>query len=157
MAAEHTHSIAASSPVRPIRASPPLWDRPGLPTTGPVFELVGRPTAGGVTWVWARQDLDLATVAAARRELSALLEPLRSPGNVLVYLGPECFVDLRGVRLLANVAAQVRSRGGALAVVAPPRCVRQMVLLGRLEAELPLVTTARRAVWWARTRGAADR
>src|SRR5690348_14652320 len=94
---------------------------PLLPqTAAPVFELVGLPTAGGVTWAWARQDLDMATVATARRELSALLEPVRGPGTVLVYLGLECFVDIRGLRLLVDTAAEVQCRGGALAVVAPP-------------------------------------
>jgi anti-anti-sigma factor len=119
-----------------------------------VFEVVGRPAVSGVTWVWTRRDLDIATVTQARRELSALLEPVHGPGGVLVYLGPERFVDLRGLRLLVTTAARVRSRGGALAVVAPPRCVRRMVRLCRLDAELPLVTTARRAVWWARTQAA---
>jgi anti-anti-sigma factor len=118
-----------------------------------VFELVGRATAGGITWVWARQDLDMATVVVARRELSVLLEPIRDPGTVLVYLGLERFVDLRGLRLLVRTAARVRSRGGELAVVAPPRCVRRMVQLGLPDAELPLITTARRAVRWARTHG----
>ena len=153
MAAEPIPTTATSSPGPLLRAGPPAWDRSGPTTTGPVFELVGCPTAGGVTWVWARRDLEMATVAAARREVSALLEPMRDPGKVLVYLGPERFVDLRGLRLLVGVAARVRSRGGALAVVAPPRCVRRMVQLGQLDAELPLFTTARRAVWWARTRG----
>jgi anti-anti-sigma factor len=118
-----------------------------------VFDQVGRPTAGGATWLWALADLDMATVASARRELSALVAPGRNPGNVLVYLGPERFVDLRGLRLLVQTARRVRARGGDLAVVAPPRCLRRLVRLGRVDAELPLVTTARQAAWWARTRG----
>jgi anti-anti-sigma factor len=118
-----------------------------------VFEQVGRPTAGGVTWLWARADLDMATVAAARTELSALTAPARNPGNVLVYLGPDRFVDLRGLRLLVDTAWRVRARGGGLAVVAPPRCLVRLVRLARLDAELPLVATARQAAWWARTHG----
>jgi anti-anti-sigma factor len=116
-----------------------------------VFELVGRPMPGGVTWVWTRKDLDLATVEAGRRELATLLDPLRSPGNVLIYLGCDYFVDLRGLRLLAQTASRVRAQGGALAVVAPPPCLQRMVRLSHLDAELPLVTTARHAAWWARS------
>ena len=153
MAAEQAPTTTTSGPAWLVPTDPPAWDGSHPGTTGPVFELVGRPTAGGITWVWVRQDLDMATVAAARGELSALLEPMCDPVTVLVYLGPERFVDLRGLRLLVRTAARVRSRGGALAIVAPPRCLRRMVQLGLLDAELPLITTARRAVRWARTHG----
>jgi anti-anti-sigma factor len=120
-----------------------------------VFDVVGQSTPGEVGWVWARTDLDIATVATARRELSSLLKTTGS-GTLLVYLGAECFVDLRGLRLLVEATAQLRSRGGALAVVAPPYCLRQMVLLGELGAELPLLRTARHAASWARARGSGD-
>ena len=106
--------------------------------------------------MWARADLDMATVATARRELSSLLTTSGGVGALLVYLGSECFVDLRGLRLLVEVAAQLRSRGGALAVVAPPHSLRQMVRLAELGAELPLLRTARHAVSWARTHGSDD-
>jgi anti-anti-sigma factor len=121
-----------------------------------VFDVVGQSAPGGVSWVWARTDLDMATVATARRELSSLLTTTGGAGALLVYLGSECFVDLRGLRLLVEVAAQLRSRGGALAVVAPPHCLRQMVRLGELGAALPLLRTARHAASWARTHGAGD-
>jgi anti-anti-sigma factor len=150
MAADHVPSTAASRrSVRLIR----LGSRPSnrsSGTAGPVFELIGQSAPGGVTWLWARKDLDMATTAAARRELSALLDPAHDAGVVLVYLGQEHFIDLRGLRLLLLTAALIRSRGGALAVVAPPHCLQRMVRLGRLDTELPLVTTARHAVWWAR-------
>jgi anti-anti-sigma factor len=123
---------------------------PSSGTRGPVFELIGQPAPGGVTWLWTRRDLDIATTAVARQELSTLLSAARDPGIVLVYLGREHFVDLRGLRLLLLTAARVRSRGGALAVVAPPHCLLRMVRLGHLDADLPLVTTARQAAWWAR-------
>ncbi|MDT0352005.1 STAS domain-containing protein [Pseudonocardia charpentierae] len=121
-----------------------------------MFDLAGQSSPGGVGWVWARTDLDTATVATARRELSSLLTTTGGVGTLLVYLGSECFVDLRGLRLLVEVAAQLRSQGGALAVVAPPYCLRQMVRLGRLEAQLPLLRTARQAASWARTHGSGD-
>ena len=106
--------------------------------------------------MWARTDLDMATVATARRELSALLTTTGGVGALLVYLGSECFVDLHGLRLLVEVAAQLRSQGGALAVVAPPYCLRQMVRLGELGAELPLLRTARHAASWTRSHGPDD-
>src|SRR6185312_16127602 len=120
------------------------------------FDVVGLSAPCGVGWVWARADLDIATVATARRELSSLLTTIGDAGTLLVYLGAECFVDLRGLRLLVEVAAQLRSRGGALAVVAPPHCLRQMVRLGELGAELPLLRTARHAATWAHTHGSGD-
>ena len=154
MAAGHVPSTPP--PPRPLQLH--RHDGGGLRRTArspvrAVFEHVGRPASGGVTWLWARADLDSATVAAARRELSLLIGPGHNPGNVLVYLGPECFVDLRGLRLLVDTARRVRLRGGALAVVSPPRCLRRMVQLDGIDAELPLVSTARQATWWARTRG----
>lgn len=118
-----------------------------------MFDLVGRPTPRGVTWAWLQDDLDSSSVGRARRQLGALLAPGVCPHRVLVYLGVECFVDLRGLRLLLEVAAHVRTCGGALAVVAPPRCLVRMITLFALEEELPMVESVRRAVWWARTNG----
>jgi anti-anti-sigma factor len=71
---------------------------------------------------------------------------------VLLHLGSERFVDLRGLRLLVDSARRVRSRGADLVVVAPPHSLRRLVQLSRVDAELPLVSTARQAAWWARTR-----
>jgi anti-anti-sigma factor len=159
MAADHVPSTPLPHPARLLRPEGTAPHRPRcrsrfLPRPGSaVFEQVGRPTAGGVTWLWAQADLDLATVASARRELSALVAPGRSPGNVLVYLGPDRFVDLRGLRLLVDAAHRVRAQDGALAVVAPPPSLRRLVQLGRVDTELPLIATARQAAWWARTRG----
>jgi anti-anti-sigma factor len=113
---------------------------------GPVFEFVGRSSPEGLTWAWARQDLDLATVPAAQAELTDLLSHAANPGGVLVCLGTGRFVDIRGLRLLLDVAGLVRSRGGRLVVVAPPICLRRMVAILGLEARLPLATTAQQAV-----------
>ena len=106
-----------------------------------------------MTWLWARGDLDLATVASARRELATVLPPGHNPGNVLVYLGHERFVDLRGLRLLVDTTRRVRSRDGALAVVAPPPSLRRLVRLSQVDTELLLIATARQAARWARARG----
>jgi anti-anti-sigma factor len=152
MATQHVPSTPATRSARLVhhaRTAPPRPRR----SRRALFDQVGRPAAGGATWLWARADLDIATVARARRELSTLVAPGRNPGNVLVYLGPDRFVDLRGLRLLVDTARRVRARGGDLAVVAPPRCLRRLVQLVRLDAELRLVVNTRQAAWWARTRG----
>lgn len=151
MAADHVPSIP--HPVRLLRRPPPSPHRSRPRLGNPVFEPAGRPALGGTTWLWVRTDLDVTTAARARRELSAIVRPGRNPGSVLVYLGPECFVDVRGLRLLIETAERVRSCGGALAVVAPPRCLERLVQLSQLGAQLPLVATARQATWWVRTRG----
>jgi anti-anti-sigma factor len=117
---------------------------------GPVFEVIGRPTANGVTWVWAQNDLDMATEVRARADLGALLVGDTAPRFVLVYLGAERFVDVRGLRLLLETAGQVRHRGGHLTVVAPPVCLQRMIQVLDVGDQLPVVTTAWHAVWRAR-------
>jgi anti-anti-sigma factor len=128
----------------------------GRPTTAScerpassVFRIVGRPTSRGLTWAWAQDDLDMATVPAARAELAELLATDASPRCLLVYLGAECFVDIRGLRMLVEAARQLRERDGKLAVVAPPHCVRVMASRLHLADELPLVASARQATSWA--------
>ena len=153
MAADHEPSMPLPHPVRLLRRPPPSPHRSRPRLGNPVFEPAGRPALGGTTWLWVRTDLDVTTAARARRELSAVVRPGRNPGSVLVFLGHECFVDLRGLRLLVETAEQARSCGGALAVVAPPRCLERLVQVSRLGAQLPLVATARQATWWVRTRG----
>jgi len=116
----------------------------------PVFHVVGRSTRKGVTWLWARTDLDLATACAARVELDALLSAPEPPRFVLVYLGVECFVDVRGLRLLADATRRARSRGGDLVVVAPPHCLRRMTSRLGFTDHLSLASGAREAVQWTR-------
>jgi anti-anti-sigma factor len=115
-----------------------------------VFHVVGRPTRTGPTWVWTRDDLDLATVSAARAELAALFAGDTTPRYVLLYLGVERFVDVRGLRLLVEAARWARHGGGDLAVVAPPRCLRRMVARLDLRDDLFLATDARHALRWVR-------
>lgn len=118
---------------------------------GAVFDIVGRPTRG-VTWAWARDDLDLATVTTAERELTSFLAEAETPGCVLIYLGADRFVDLRGLRLLVGLGTRLRGVGGELAVVAPPRSLRLLIEVVGLDGELPLLPTARHARRWARAR-----
>lgn len=117
-----------------------------------VFQAIGRPTRTGPTWLWVRHDLELATLRAARAELDALLSADEPPRFVLVYLGAERFVDVRGMRLLVDAARHARRRGSDLAVVAAPRCLRWMVARLGGGDELVLVPDARAAARWARVR-----
>src|SRR4051794_40046491 len=98
-----------------------------IETGSQVLHVVGRPTRSGPTWVWGQPDLDLATVGAAGVELAALLTDAAPPRFVLLYLGADRFVDVRGLRLIVRTARRARSLGGDLAVVAPPPSLRWMV------------------------------
>ena len=109
------------------------------PGEGPVFEVVDGPSSGGVTCLRARADLDRASVERARAELARLFVPGPGPRRLLVHLGGDCFVDLAGLRLLREVAGQAQQGGGALAVVAPPRCLTRMLSCLELVAQLPVV------------------
>jgi hypothetical protein len=71
---------------------------------------------------------------------------------VLVYLGAERFIDVRGMRLLLDVAGQVRYRGGSLVVVAPPRSLQKMLHVLDLGGELSVAPTPRHAVRRTRPR-----
>jgi anti-anti-sigma factor len=123
----------------------------------PVFEIVGRSTPGGVKWAWARQDLDMMTAPRARAELAAVSSETGRPDWVLVYLGAEIFVDLRGLEVLLDVAAQVRAGGGELVVVSPPHCLCVMITMLGLKAALPLAATAPHAAREMRLRRCAHR
>ncbi|HEX8520016.1 MAG TPA: STAS domain-containing protein [Pseudonocardia sp.] len=119
----------------------------------PVFDLVGRPTSRGVTWAWVQDDLHAGSVGRARRDLRGLFAAGTAPHRVLVYLGPERFVDLGGLRLLLEIGGEVRRRGGALAVVAPPHGLTRMAAcLALQEEELPMLDSVQEAARWARTR-----
>ena len=120
-----------------------------------VFDVVGRPTSWGVTWAWIREDLDSDSVERARSQLCLLFLTDGCPHRLLVHLGADCFVDLRGLRLLLETATEVRSGGGALAVVAPPRSLVRMAALFVLAEELPMVDSVDHAVEWARARTGA--
>lgn len=119
-----------------------------LDVSGSVFDIIGLPDAGGVTWTWAQTDLDMASESAARAELADLLDREGPAGVLLVYLGEECFVDVRGLRLLLDVSTRLRKRGGQLLVVAPPVCLRRMIRLLDLAHEIQSTPTTQRAASW---------
>ncbi len=131
------------------------------PVTPPtVFEFVGRTAHGATSWVWLRADLDMATVPDARAELGTFLAPgdaaqAQAFGRMLIHLGVEVFVDLHGLRLLIEVTAQVRTGGGELHLIDPPRCVRVMVRVLDLDDALSLVDQAQLAPEWVHAATAA--
>lgn len=118
----------------------------------PVFDLVGPVTPWGPTWAWVQEDIDFDSVGRARTQLWRMFAAEGCPHRLLVHLGAERFVDLRGMRLLLDVAAELARGGGALAVVAPPRCLTRMATVFALQQELPMVETVHGAASWARTR-----
>ncbi len=128
-------------------------DRPD--PAGPVFEAVGQ--AHGVTWAWAGQDLDMASAPPARGELAGLLSAAGEREAVLVHLGPGCFVDLHGLRVLVDAAALLQDRRGALLVVAPSRSLQALVRTTGLGTTLGFAPTAAHAARWARDRVRAHR
>jgi hypothetical protein len=110
-------------------------------TARQVFDVVGRAIPAGVTWLWAKGDLDRGNVRAARGELAELFRDGTCPRWLSVYLGNECFVDLRGLELLIEVAERVWRGGGELVVVAPPYGLQRMVELLGPGFAVPMVAT----------------
>lgn len=127
------------------RAEPPLDH-----LEPPVFHILERPPHSGITWVWTCADLDMASVPDGTAQLSRFLDQVTDLGYLLVYVGADRFVDLRGLRLLLTVTAQVRGLGGEAAVVAPPASLRRMIRVIGPRNELLLWPDAAQAVRWAR-------
>jgi anti-anti-sigma factor len=125
-----------------------------FPVAEPVFDLVGQSNTRGLVWAWLRCDLDVATASGARVELTGLVGGLDGPEVVLVYLGFERFVDLRGLRVLVEVAVSLQDRGGEMVLVAPPRCLRTIVELTGVGAGLTLAATPWHATSWVKRRAA---
>jgi anti-anti-sigma factor len=120
---------------------------------GPVFAILERSDARGVTRALARRDLDMAASPAARHELTDLLRTGAGADRVLVHLGVGCFVDLYGLRVLVDVDARLRRRGGELVVVGPPRSLRIMIDVTGLGAELTFASSPHCAISRARRGG----
>ena len=85
-------------------------------------------------------DIDMATADAAGAHLLEAL-PAHAP-HVVLDLAEVGFMDSAGVHLLVSVQREVRSRGGALAIVAgeAPQVRRLLEVIARREA-LPVVPT----------------
>jgi ABC-type transporter Mla MlaB component len=93
-------------------------------------------------------------VRGARAELAELFRTGACPRWLAVYLGDECFVDLRGLGLLIELAERELCRGGELLVVAPPHGLRRMVELLGIGSALRMVDTVPDALRWLRSRTA---
>jgi hypothetical protein len=108
-----------------------------------VFELVRARSAPDLTWLRARADLDLATVDTGRRELGArCTEQVRW---LLVEVGADCFVALRGLRMLRDVACTLRERGATLLLVSDSSLLCRVLQIMGLNGDLPLRGSAREA------------
>ena len=123
-----------------------------LDFSGSAFDIVRQPKADGVTWAWAQSDLDMASESTARAELAEVLDRDGAVAVLLVYLGPECFVDVRGLRLLLDASERLRKRNGQMLVVAPPLCLRRMIDLLGLSDVLPTLFSEQQAASWVRAR-----
>jgi anti-anti-sigma factor len=101
------------------------------------------PTEGfdaAVLPVRASGDLDLAVEKSSRAELRAIC---RTEGVrcVLLHLGEDVFVDVRGLDVLLDAAASAHRNGRRLLIVAPPQCLVRMICALDLHACLPTATT----------------
>jgi anti-anti-sigma factor len=126
-----------------------------FPVVRPVFTFAEQPNNAALMWAWLQCDLDVATASAAHAELSGLLDDLDGPTVVLVHFGVDHFVDLRGLRVLVQIAMSLSDRGGEMVVVAPPRCLRLIVNLTGVGAGLSVAATPQRAIEWLNGRTAA--
>lgn len=95
-------------------------------SSGDVLE---RPVIGGassVLLVRAAADLDAASEPVVRRELRAACTA-GGAGWVLLYLGEQVFVGVRGLGVLLDATDWARASGRELLVVAPPPSLQRMI------------------------------
>jgi anti-anti-sigma regulatory factor len=105
----------------------PLGDLPGQRVfSAPLQSPDGSCTDDSIRLV-PLADLDLATETGARAELEEACEARGTYRWVVVHGEPEWFVDVRGLAVLLDGAAQADRRGRELVVVAPPSSLRQSV------------------------------
>jgi len=97
---------------------------------------VDRQDDGRRTVVAVGGELDLATAP----ELRACVEAALAEGvrDLCVDLSRTSFMDSSGLHLLARIEAEVRQRGGRLAIVCVPGPVLRVIELTGVAASLPL-------------------
>lgn len=103
-----------------------------------------RPVIGGassVLLVRAAADLDAASEPVVRRELRTACAA-GGAGWVLLYLGEQVFVGVRGLAVLLEASAWARASGRGLLVVAPPPSLQRMVEVLDLGRRLRCVPSA---------------
>jgi two-component system sensor histidine kinase BaeS len=110
----------------------------------PSAEWVGA-TGAATPMVWRlRGEIDTAN--AARIEAELLEAVARGTVDVVLDLSDVAFIDSSGLGSLVAVAAEVRTHGGHLAIVAGPPHVRRMFDLLQLDEFMDLVDTRRDAM-----------
>jgi anti-anti-sigma factor len=80
-------------------------------------------------------DLDLATVAQARRALDAATA---SAPDLTVDLGDLAFIDSTGMKLLLELRARCRSESRGLTILPGPPGVRRAFEVAKIDQLLPL-------------------
>ncbi|HWT24948.1 MAG TPA: anti-sigma factor antagonist [Solirubrobacteraceae bacterium] len=112
--------------------------------------LVREPTpesadAAGSPMVWRlRGEIDAANAARIESELVEAVG--RGSGDMVLDLTDVAFIDSSGLGSLVAVAAEVRKRGGHLAIVAGPPHVKRVFDLLQLDEVMELVDTRRDAL-----------
>lgn len=87
----------------------------------------------------ARVDLEWFNLSVAAAELRTLCLTEPWVPRVVVRLGEERFVDLRGLRVLVEASLDAQAWGRRLLVVAPPGSLLRMIRLLRAEGVLEIV------------------
>jgi anti-anti-sigma regulatory factor len=90
-------------------------------------------------------SLDAYSEAAARSELLSLCGPEGSARSILLHLGPQVFVGLRGLDVLLQAAAWARKGGRALLIIEPPECLTRLLDLLGMNDRLCLVSSTGQA------------
>ncbi len=80
-------------------------------------------------------DLDLATVAEARRALDAAIT---SAPDLVVDLGNLAFIDSTGMKLLLELRARCDSESRGLTILPGPQGVRRAFEVAKIDQLLPL-------------------
>jgi anti-anti-sigma factor len=110
-----------------------------------VFEIVDDPAGQGATWVRASVDLDLLSAADAQEQLNSICTKDTANGYLVVEVLAECFVDIRGLRVLLEHSRLLQERGGALVLVSMSRELARLLQVLELDGELPFVRTVEEA------------
>jgi len=111
-----------------------------------VGETVTDPHRVGVARVRILGDLDLQSVSATRDRLMAMCTTGPVEAGLVVELGPDSFVDVRGLRMLIELSGLLQARGDALVVVSTSHSLTRAVQVLQLDGVLRVVPTMEEAL-----------